>query len=298
MIPGALHYLDRLGDPFLFLEERFVTVASGESHIATNQLPKAVLVLEGTLRHRYGNERAQVLAPGSVLLNFEKRRNTYLPRENGRGGRLRVLRLTLPWDFARGSGDGPPDPGFGAWLGQNLPSHAVLTMPDWKSDSVLFQDLRAALTARDPGRRYRVNAVARLIFLRLIRHHASAQADADPAAKLLGQIEEFLENHLAQPLRLEDIARAVDRSEEHIARFFRRQRGTTIFAELWRLRLRRAQYLLLCTELSLSQIARQTGFATLAHFSRMFKEHTGQPPTSYRRQSGFRTTSESTAPAV
>lgn len=291
-IPGTLRYLDRLGDPFLFLEERFVTVSSGQAHIVSNHLPKAVLILEGTLRHQYGNETAQVLNPGSVLLNFEKHRNTYLPRENGRGGRLRVLRLTLPWDFASRTPDRSQEPGFGIWLHQNLPSRAVLTMPDWPSDSRLFQDLRASLRARDAGRRYRVNALARLVFLRLITTRTPDRGKPAPPANLLGHIENFLENHLAHPVRLQDVARAVDRSEEHIARFFRGHRGTTIFAELWRLRLRRAHYLLLCTDLSLSQIAHQTGFSTLAHFSRMFKDDTGHSPSAYRRHSGFRTSSE------
>jgi AraC family transcriptional regulator len=139
---------------------------------------------------------------------------------------------------------------------------------------------------RSAGRRFRLNALARLIFLHLI-HNLPGQP-ATSGGPLLEQIELFLENNLHRPLELGEVARAVDRSEEHVARFFRKQRGLTVFGELRRLRMRRAQYLLLCSELDVTRIAEQTGFATLAHFSRTFKEEAGTSPSSYRNGAGFR----------
>jgi AraC-like DNA-binding protein len=287
---GALHYLDRIGDPFLFLEERFVDVAAGHSQVVTNHLPKAVFVLEGELRHSSGAGASALLKPGGVLINFQKKPNVYLPAQPRKGGRIRVLRLTFPWDFAqRKKRAGPSDDGFGPWLARQLPPYAILPLPDSEADSLLLRGLRACLSARDAGRRFRLNALARLVFLRLIQSRQSTSPPPPAHGRLLEDIELYLEEHLHRPLGLSEIARAVGRTEEHVARFFRRHRGTTVFGELRRLRIKRAQYLLLCSELDVTRIAERTGFATLAHFSRTFKEETGLPPSGYRERAGFHT---------
>lgn len=283
---GAIYYLERLGDPFLFVEERMVTVSAGEPHMVINHLPKAVFVLEGTLWH--GSLRSpEILKPGSVLLNFQKRRNVYLPADGAAAGQIRVLRLTLPWDFQkrRKSADGD---GFGAWLAESLPSYGVVQLAEGEEGGRRVQELRECLTSREAGRRYRANAVARLIFLELIKARPAASDTASGAGSLLEGVELFLENNLHRSLSLADVARAMDRSEEHLARLFRAHRRATIFQELRRLRIKRAQYLLLCSELPVNRIAEQTGFVTLAHFSRAFKEETGRSPSAYRMQSGFR----------
>ena len=47
---GALFYLEGLGEPFMFLEERVVRLPAGASLKVDNMLPKFVLVLEGSMR--------------------------------------------------------------------------------------------------------------------------------------------------------------------------------------------------------------------------------------------------------
>jgi len=296
---GAIRYLDRLGEPFLFLEEREVVVTAGQPHVVINHLPKAVIVLEGNLQHRSPEGLVEPLRPGGVLLNGEKRRNIYLPPAGKRSGRIRVLRLTWPWKIsrlpapparaARRSHDElQPEPDtLSAWLADRLPRYGVFRLPDVSAHFI--QELRACLSSRDAGRRHRANTLARLVLLDLIPQAAPATESAFTSTRLLGNLEQFLETHLHESLTLAQIARAADRSEEHIARFFRRQRGVTLFDELRRLRIKRAEYLLLCSEIGIQRIAEQTGFTTLAHFSRTFRQATGVSPSEYRRHAGFRT---------
>jgi len=47
----------------------------------------------------------------------------------------------------------------------------------------------------------------------------------------------------------------------------------------------RAQTLLRTTELSVREIAVQTGFQTEQYFCRLFKRHTGRTPLEFRRMS-------------
>ena len=51
------------------------------------------------------------------------------------------------------------------------------------------------------------------------------------------------------------------------------------------IRINRAQDLLSSTDLSVSEIAAQTGFDTVYYFSRHFKKSTGLTPKAYRAQS-------------
>jgi len=282
---GAIHYLERLGDPFLFVEERMVTVSAGAPHVVINHLPKAVFVLEGTLWH--GSLTApEILKPGSVLINFQKRRNIYLPPDGAASGKIRVLRLTLPWDFQKRRKPGDSE-GFGAWVAESLPPCGVVHLGEGEAGGSLVQELRDCMTSRESGRRYRANAVARLIFLELAKGRAAGAGASGGAGPLLEGVELYLENNLHRSLALADIARALDRSEEHLARLFRAHRRVTIFQELRRLRIKRAQYLLLCSDLPVNRIAEQTGFVTLSHFSRAFKEDTGYSASAYRAKSGF-----------
>ena len=50
------------------------------------------------------------------------------------------------------------------------------------------------------------------------------------------------------------------------------------------LRMDRAKQLLLAGELSVAQVADAVGFADPYHFSRVFRQHEGMPPTEYRAQ--------------
>lgn len=290
---AALHYLDRLGPPFLFLEEREVHVAPDHRHIVVNHLPKAVLVLEGTLRHRDSQGNVDSLHPGCVLLNFSRRRNTYLAPEGRKSGRIRVLRLTLPWEFSRpdrtartSAPAGATEPDLGKRIAERLPTEGVLEPEPFGDHTRRVAELRACLTSREAERRFQANAIARLIFLSLIRFANRTPSPESPSG-WADRIERFLDANLQRPLALEDVARALGRSEEHLARLFRSARGTTIFRELRRLRIERARYLLLCTDLSLTRIAEETGFQTLAHFSRTFREDSGAAPSAFRDHAGF-----------
>ncbi len=52
---------------------------------------------------------------------------------------------------------------------------------------------------------------------------------------------------------------------------------------LTRYRLQRAQHLLDTTDLPITEIAAETGFAEISHFTHTFKRETGVSPHAYRR---------------
>lgn len=281
MEAGVVFYLDRLGEPFLFLEERIVRATTADVRTFTNSLPKIVFVIEGAILHRFDEGRVERLQAGDGLVNLGAARQTYLPLAPPRVSQIRVLRLTFAPGFPGGTGTADD---FVRQILRRLPVRGIL--PDGPADWIA--EMRRELKHPRPDSRPRIHALARAAVIDLVRSRAHQGAreisTACAGERLCDQISQYLEKHLREPLTLSDIARAVDRSGEHIARTFRQHQRRTIFAELLRLRTERARYLLLCSDLNMTAIAAECGFATPAQFSRTYRQQTGMSPTECAAQ--------------
>jgi AraC-like DNA-binding protein len=77
-------------------------------------------------------------------------------------------------------------------------------------------------------------------------------------------------------------ARALGMSQRSLQRKLADQ-GTSFKEELAAARIRAAERLLLDTDAALTTIALEVGCASLQHFSAMFRAHTGQSPSAWRR---------------
>ncbi len=93
----------------------------------------------------------------------------------------------------------------------------------------------------------------------------------------------LMEQHLADPLTVEDIARKVNISTRQFERLFRFSTGVSPTAFYRVLRLRYGLWLLRNSTRSITDIAVECGFADCAHFSRQFREGFGVSPSALRR---------------
>lgn len=93
----------------------------------------------------------------------------------------------------------------------------------------------------------------------------------------------FLEDHYARKLSLNDIVSHTKVKKSHLCRKFKEETSLTIFECLMIIRVRKAIELLTFTSMSLAQISKETAFANLTHFSRVFTKHVMIPPGQYRK---------------
>ncbi|MDR5700392.1 GlxA family transcriptional regulator [Agromyces aerolatus] len=100
------------------------------------------------------------------------------------------------------------------------------------------------------------------------------------------QITEWMVEHLDEELTVDRLARKALMSPRTFARKFRAETGTTPNAWLNRQRLLRAQQLLEETDLTLEEIARETGFGAAAVMRHHFLKVLQTTPTAYRRLFG------------
>lgn len=93
----------------------------------------------------------------------------------------------------------------------------------------------------------------------------------------------FIEENYSQNINVMDVAYTVHMSYSHLSRLFRLQTGQTLSHWLNHTRLLKAQKLLHTTDMTVAQVARETGFASENYFCTSFKKVFRTTPGAYRQ---------------
>lgn len=100
----------------------------------------------------------------------------------------------------------------------------------------------------------------------------------------LQKVYDYLYQNMKKEITLEDISQYVNLSPAALCRSFKSKTRMTIFQFLNKIRIENVCKLLLFSDLTISQIAYESGFNSMAYFSRRFKESTNMSPSEYRNQ--------------
>ena len=132
-------------------------------------------------------------------------------------------------------------------------------------------------------------AIGFLLGVLLVLHYieqeciAESSAVARPHNKTVERICAYLAANYRQKFSLSEVAARFYLSPYYLSRLFKRVTGQSIVDYINNRRIEAAQKLLETTELSISAVAEQTGFASAAHFRRVFHEVMGTGPLQYRK---------------
>ena len=99
-------------------------------------------------------------------------------------------------------------------------------------------------------------------------------------------IENYVNEHLCERISVNAVAESTHMSVSGIYKCLKQSRGMTLGELVCTKRLERAAALLLGSDLSISEIAEQTGFSDTPHFSKNFKKAHGISPLKYRKNAG------------
>ncbi|TYP68930.1 response regulator [Paenibacillus methanolicus] len=104
----------------------------------------------------------------------------------------------------------------------------------------------------------------------------------------MGDAKAFIDRNLFRDLSVEEAASFVGLSTSHFSLLFKQTYGETFIEYVTRERMERAKSLLAETALSVSQIAKEVGYAERRYFTKVFMKYTGQNPSEFRtsRQGG------------
>ncbi|MCI5829295.1 MAG: AraC family transcriptional regulator [Treponema sp.] len=93
---------------------------------------------------------------------------------------------------------------------------------------------------------------------------------------------EYIEKNMSQNFSLEDVAASVGVSPFYMSKLFKEEMGETFINYVTDKRLDKTKKLLAETDLSIKEIAGQTGYSDQNYFSRQFKNKFGISPTDFR----------------
>lgn len=95
---------------------------------------------------------------------------------------------------------------------------------------------------------------------------------------------EHIDKHLAEPLRIEELAKLANFSTFHFQRLYKALQGETPYETLFRLRLEKAVFLLSYrSKMKISEVAYECGFPSVENFSRQFKTRFQNSPSAFRK---------------
>ena len=101
-------------------------------------------------------------------------------------------------------------------------------------------------------------------------------------SQIITSIMTYINNHYRDELTLDQAADVAGFSRYYFSRFFKTQTGYTFKEYLCQKRLQVAMDLLIHSNVSMSEVALQSGFGSIATFNRVFREHKSCTPTQYR----------------
>ena len=98
------------------------------------------------------------------------------------------------------------------------------------------------------------------------------------------KVKNYISDNYMREISLKDMAGLIYMSEDSFSRFFRNKTGRTPNRYLIDYRLGIAARLLLHTQMSVAEIGYSSGFNTLSHFNRLFRESKGCTPSEFRER--------------
>ena len=156
-----------------------------------------------------------------------------------------------------------------------------------------FYYAQEAITLR--AREYLLKPYAEADLLRavedaLLEHTAEPEASVPPAEEpdsdrirfIRGNIERYIQENYHTDLNLQTAAQAMNYSDTHFCRLFKRCFQVNFSVYLTQYRITRAQELLRETMASVKEISARCGYTDTSYFIRVFKRLTGVTPSEYR----------------
>ena len=122
------------------------------------------------------------------------------------------------------------------------------------------------------------------LLLAVLKLRPAASRSAGKLAQWqLRRVKDFMLENCTRNIRIEELADLTGLSQSYFSHAFKASTGLPPHQWQMRARIDRVKHLLRRRDLSLTEIAAETGFSDPAHFTRMFRRQTGASPSEWRR---------------
>jgi AraC-like DNA-binding protein len=194
----------------------------------------------------------------------------------------------------------PPGSTFGGYYVGTQMCYACLTFPteslnpkfaDGKPilmhSDLLIRTLAEALYAQkdrnDPDVILYRESIAEALIQHLQLTHLHSLAAQDRPLANFDRLDSYVQENLDQKLTIAELAQIAGTTPQTLQRLVQKRCGQSVYAWNTTLRLERSLQLLRHTNLALTTIAIESGFAHQSHWTRLFHRHFGVTPGKLRR---------------
>ena len=102
--------------------------------------------------------------------------------------------------------------------------------------------------------------------------------------RVITEITRYMQEHLAEEVSLSVLSEEFHLNPQYISQLFKNEIGVGFLSYLTNIRMEKAKKLLVTTQLSMVEIAEQTGYGDYRVFTKVFKKTEGITPSQYRRE--------------
>lgn len=120
-----------------------------------------------------------------------------------------------------------------------------------------------------------------------ITSYVKPQNNFDYSNHIVKATQEYLENHYAEDITLEDIAEQVNISPQYFSKLIKKTTGFNFIDWLSMLRVKKAKELLTNSNLTVKEVCFMVGYKDPNYFSRIFKKRIGITPSEYVKNSSY-----------
>ncbi|NQU44313.1 helix-turn-helix transcriptional regulator [bacterium] len=187
-----------------------------------------------------------------------------------------------PWSFAYSRFDGDEAEERIRRTGAT-PDNPVIRMGELDTVMRLYREMQDVLARGHtiPNLLYAASIQEKI--LSFIAFHRNLTLWERAADFHLEPILNYMTDHLAKPLTLDELAAKTGMSRSYFTRRFRIKTGYAPMEYMIRTRIQKACEYLENSELNIARIAELVGYDDPYYFSRLFRKITGVPPTAYRQ---------------
>lgn len=178
---------------------------------------------------------------------------------------------------------------------EGLTDERLLACGDIRAPGMEEMMRRLAWELRSPGfgRETMIDLLVRGAIVDVVRHirqsgDCPSRRSGGLSPAQLRRLTDYIDASLDRSPTISELARVCDLSAGHLMRSFRQTTGETIHDHVQRVRIARAQAMLMEHDHSIKQIAHLLGFATPSSFAVAFRRLSGQSPSGFRQRNRSR----------
>ncbi|MDJ0531563.1 MAG: AraC family transcriptional regulator [Xenococcaceae cyanobacterium MO_207.B15] len=133
-----------------------------------------------------------------------------------------------------------------------------------------------------------VESLANALMVNLLRSHSATKPQVAVyqgglSDRKILQATDYINDHLTQSIKLEDLAAYLGISRFHFSRLFKKSTGISPHQYVMQQRIELAKQLLKKADVPIADIANDCGFNSQSHLGKYFRAMTGMTPRAYRK---------------